>query len=87
MIGIRILVCDDNARFASTIVDSLSRKLKIRHGLPENTVQISSCTQSGQILTELTTKKINLIFCDLGRGDMTLEGVQILKDAKLFNDR
>lgn len=84
---LNVLFCDDDSQFAANQVESLLRKLKTRYGIEPSHVSIT-------VLTNLKTvkdfavnteklKEFDVIFCDLGWSDLTLEGIQILHDIQM----
>lgn len=88
---LKILFCDDDNSFAQTQVKNLQRKLKIRHGIDSKQCFIKSFTQLKKLRemsrSEKESSQWDLIFCDLGWGDLTLEGIQILNDMQMSHPR
>lgn len=82
-----ILFCDDDNSFALNQIETLARKLWIRCGIDAATCSFSSISHLS-LLKEMSTNptqagKWDVIFCDLGWGELNLEGIQILNDFKL----
>ena len=88
---LNVLFCDDDNQFAQTQSANLSHKLLARFGIEEKACRIHPVTHLNQIRKIATTaeesEKWDVIFCDLGWGSLTLEGIQILNDIQLNNPR
>lgn len=80
---INILVLDDDNQFAQTQTENLQRKLKTRFGFEESTYFVDKITQLNQIPKKFSGTTWDIVFCDLGWGDLNLEGIQILNDMKM----
>ncbi|MDO8493836.1 MAG: hypothetical protein Q7S68_00665, partial [Deltaproteobacteria bacterium] len=85
---LNILFCDDDNQFASSQVADLNERLA-KEGITKETCVIQSLSNLNTLRKMATTPKEALqwdaIFCDLGWGDLTLEGIQILHDIQMTN--
>src|SRR3989338_7997914 len=84
---LKILLCDDDVQFAQNQTANLLRKLKTRHSLSEGTCWIHPLSNLSEIRKIASNPEEagewDAIFCDLGWGDLTLEGIQLLHDIKI----
>lgn len=80
---LHIVLCDDDSQFAQNQIKELDRKIKTRFMYTDEAVTISSLSQVDQIKEKSKQENWDVIFCDLGWGDLTLEGIQILNTVKI----
>lgn len=82
-----ILVCDDDAHFATNAVAEIQRRL-VSCDLAELVVvqPLSNVVQLQRIAADpASARQWQVIFCDLGWGNLTLEGIQLLHDMQFSN--
>lgn len=88
---LNILFCDDNTQFAFNQVETICRKLKTKYGMGNPSVSIEAITHLKAIHDLIADPpvlaKYDLIFCDLGWSDLTLNGIQLLHDVQMANPR
>lgn len=77
---LKILFCDDDSQFILTQMDDLTHKLVQNYGVSPDAIQITPASTLTEIEAHLKNSSIeyDLIFCDLGWSNRTLEGIQIL---------
>lgn len=88
---LNILFCDDNTQFAFNQVETICRKLKTKYGVGSASVSVETITHLKPIHDLIANppilEKYDLIFCDLGWSDLTLNGIQLLHDIQMANPR
>lgn len=91
MATLNILFCDDNTQFAFNQVETLSRKLKTKYGISPPSLFIETITHlkgiHDLIDNPASLQKYDLIFCDLGWSDLTLNGIQLLHDIQMAHPK
>lgn len=86
---LNILFCDDDSQFARTQVADLNHQLTIKHGILPTTCILQPMTNLAA-LRKLAKDPAQALqwdacFCDLGWGDFSMEGIQILHDIQMNN--
>lgn len=87
---LNILFCDDDDQFAKTQAESLQRKLELRYEITKESCRIEPLSNLERLLKISTGPDAiawDCIFCDLGWGNLTLEGIQILNNFQLSHPR
>lgn len=84
---LHILFCDDDAQFASESVAELLKRLSQNPDFMPGSYAIqpiSNLHQLRQMVSDAeAAKRWDIICCDLGWGDLILEGIQILHDIQM----
>ncbi|OVE81738.1 hypothetical protein BVY03_02820 [bacterium K02(2017)] len=80
---LNILFLDDDNAFAKTQSENLERRLKNRYGLDKSIFNLETITTLESIEDKFKSAKWDIVICDLGWGDLNLEGIQILNNMKM----
>lgn len=82
---LKILFCDDDAQFATASVVELLKRLSQTCEPGTYSIQpLSNLNQLRKIAKD-SAKQWDIVFCDLGWGDLLLEGIQVLHDIQMAN--
>ena len=84
---LHILLCDDNVAFVKRLAADVRRKLAEEMEMNQTMCCIESISRLSALkkLSQNPDEALrwDAIFCDLGWGDLTLEGIQVLHDFQL----
>ncbi|MBF0103762.1 MAG: hypothetical protein HQM16_00415 [Deltaproteobacteria bacterium] len=80
---LNILLLDDDNNFAATQAENIRHRLHASYGLDKEVFFIESSTRLDTITETISSRNWDVVLCDLGWGDLNLEGIQILNDIKM----